>query len=349
MTDTPAGADAPTESPTQGTAVPLPAPNPENLMNRAVCLVVRRGKLGVRRKAKAVRVSAQMPLNFADVGGAVMTDADTTMVSVSKKLLDCTEYGAITTVDGKVRTYLEERCLPSMFKRGIWLLPIDLVDDVWSQLEIYSAERQAAVDAFLAVYEQKCDEAAGKLRTLYNASDYPPLERVRNAFHFSWQLVSFDVPGRLNKLRKDLYDAEKKKMADSLQAAAEEIQTGLRAAFQSLITSMAASLEPDNADGKKKKFYSSKLEHLSTFLALFQARNITDDSELAALVKTARDLIDGVDVEMIRDSDELRTAMSEEFSALGEQLSTLVGAAPRRLIDLDDEQESEGTDGRAEA
>jgi hypothetical protein len=324
-----------------GTPLPPPvAPDAKALMDKALCLVVRRGKFGVRRKARAVQIDNTAPMALTPANtGAVVTDANPAMLSVSKKLFACPEYAAIGILDGQVRQYLQARCLPSMFRKGFWLLPLDLIDDVWARLEQFKAERQAKIDAFLAVYVQVSEDAQQQLKSMYDPTQYPSLERVAGAFHFSWQLISFDVPGKLKQLRKDLYDAERQKMADNLQAAAEDIQAGLRVAMLELVKGMASSLEGQTEDGKKKKFYSSKLERLTQFLDLFKARNITDDGELANLVSQARALIDGVDAEMIRDSDDLRDAMGEEFKNLGESLTGLVGSGPRRFINLDDDDE----------
>jgi hypothetical protein len=60
------------------------------------------------------------------------------------------------------------------------------------------------VEVFLAAYPRLCQEAAGRLRTLHNPADYPPMEEVRSRFTLSWQYVSYGVPEQL-RVRRQLF------------------------------------------------------------------------------------------------------------------------------------------------
>lgn len=326
------------QPPQQQPDTALPA---TTVTQRTVFLRISRGKVGVRRRARAVKVDRQASMDSQFVGGTVITDAEPEMVSVSKKILDCPEYDAICRLDNAVRGYMESVMLPtSLAGPGIYPVSIHLLDDVYERLEAFRDQRLALVDAFLAVYEDRCAESDGKLGSLANAADHPPLEKVRGAFYFTWQPLSFDVPGTLRHLRRDRYEREKARIHAQLQDAAAEIQQGLRQAFGELVQHMRAALEPTAEDGKKKRFYGSRLSQLTAFLERFQARNITDDDTLAQLAAQAQALIDGVDADMIRDSDDLRGALQEEFAGLQAQLDALVtSSTPRRLIDLRDAEE----------
>ena len=325
------------ETPAASSATTLPPvqPNPQALIERAVCLVLKRGRLGVSRKAKAKHVEPTAPLTMEMAGGVVLTDADVKMVRVSKRILKSKKLDAIGQLDNEVRAYMGDRCLPSMFRGGIWLLPLDLLEEVCTYLDDKIVKRAELVDEFMAEYEDVCETAQTSLGTLYNALDYPAKAKVAATFYCEYNLVSFDVPGSLRRIKKDLFAREQAKMAEKLQAAAEDIQAGLRAAFAELVTGMSTALEPGE-DGKKKRFHSSKLDNLSQFLELFQKRNITDDADLAALVTTARDLIDGVDAELIRDSEELKQQLSEEFIKLSKAVAPLATSG-RRMLNLDDD------------
>ena len=77
--------------------------------------------------------------------------------------------------DGDVRRYLYDTCLP--FEVGIHLLPLGLLETVDEKLGEFKEKRGALVDEFLAAYPRLCQEAAGRLRTLYNPADYTPGEK----------------------------------------------------------------------------------------------------------------------------------------------------------------------------
>src|SRR5205823_11960797 len=91
-------------------------------------------------------------------------------------------------LDGVYRRYLYSICLP--VEPGIHLLPIGLIEPADGKLNEFRAKREELVEVFLGAYPRLCEEAAGRLRTLYNPLDYSPLEAVRSQFTCSWQYVS---------------------------------------------------------------------------------------------------------------------------------------------------------------
>ena len=125
----------------------------------------------------------------------VAVDADKALIRVSKTLLDSPELQAIRTLDGDIRHFLYDMCLP--FEVGIHLLPLGLVETVEEKLREFKDKRGQLVESFLSAYPRLCQEAAGRLRTLYNPADYRPVDEVRSHFTFSWQYVSYGVPEQL--------------------------------------------------------------------------------------------------------------------------------------------------------
>ncbi len=108
----------------------------------------------------------------------VAVDADKALIRVSKTLLDSPELQAIRTLDGDIRHFLYDMCLP--FEVGIHLLPLCLVETVEERLREFKDKRGELVESFLSAYPRLCQEAAGRLRTLYNPTDYPPVDEVRS-------------------------------------------------------------------------------------------------------------------------------------------------------------------------
>ncbi len=49
----------------------------------------------------------------------------------------------------------------------------------------------------------------GRIRTLYNPLDYPPLEAVRSQFTCSWQYVSYGVPHQLREVSERMFQHER--------------------------------------------------------------------------------------------------------------------------------------------
>ncbi len=140
----------------------------QDLAQKTVCLKVHFGLFGNSRKVSNSQVEV---------------DADKQLIRVSKILLDSGELQAIKTLDGEVRRYLYDTCLP--FESGIQLVPLPQIETVDQKLREYAQKRLELVEAFVDAYPRLCEQAAARLRTLYNPNDYPPVDIVRSHFAFT--------------------------------------------------------------------------------------------------------------------------------------------------------------------
>ena len=86
-------------------------------------------------------------------------------------------------IDGEVRRFLYNICLP--FEIGIHLLPITALETVEHRLRQFAEDRRELVSAFVTAYPSLCQDAAKRLRGLYNPADYPPVEDIEREFGFS--------------------------------------------------------------------------------------------------------------------------------------------------------------------
>jgi hypothetical protein len=258
-----------------------------DLARRTVCIKVRLSTMGNTRKVSTSQIEA---------------DADKDLLRVSKHLLHSAELKAITRFDGEIRRYLYNICLP--FEIGIHLLPIAALETVEDRLRRFAADRVELVNAFLAAYPSVCQDAAKRLRGLYNPADYPPLDEVTCEFGFSWQYVSFGVPDQLKGISREVWEQEREKAAQRMAEASSEIQQVLRRSMADLVTHMAERLK-EGPDGKPLKFKQSTVSNLIEFLSNFSFRNVTDDQESQSLVTRARELLQGVG------ADDLRSAGQE--------------------------------------
>jgi hypothetical protein len=201
---------------------------------------------------------------------------------------------AIRALDGDVRHFLYDMCLP--FDVGIHLLPLCLVETVEEKLREFKEKRGDLVESFLSAYPRLCREAAGRLRTLYNPTDYPPVDDVRSRFTFTWQYVSYGVPEQLREISARFFEEEREKAVVAMSEACTEIQQVMRASLLELVNHLHDRLS-DQADGKPQRLRESTLAKLRGFLATFDMRNVVDDKEQ---VEKARSLLDGVSTDALR-------------------------------------------------
>src|SRR2546425_7637984 len=291
-----------------------------DLAKKTVCIKVRLSSMGNTRKVSTAQIE---------------TDADKDLLRVSKQLVDSAELKAITRFDGEIRRFLYNICLP--FEIGIHLLPIAALETVEYRLRQFAEDRRQLVNAFLSAYPSLCQDAAKRLRGLYNPADYPPVEDVAREFGLSWQYVSFGVPDQLKAISREVWQQEREKASQRMAEASAEIQIMLRESMAKLVQHIADRLK-EGPDGKPLRFKETTVSNLVDFLANFEFRNVTDDNELQALVAQARQLLQGVNADDLRTTGELRTKVQQGISEIAAQLDTMLMRTGGRKFRFDDEE-----------
>jgi hypothetical protein len=304
----------------------------QTMAAKTLMIVVKRGKFGNSKRAKM---------------NAVTVDADKALLRLHKQLLDSPELEAIATLDSQVDAIIRARSFTSKL-RGVHMVAVGEVQELDVILTEKQVERVKLVDEAVSKYEQRTAEALERLRVVGETMDYPTVERFRATFHFEWQWVTFETPTRLKAISAALFENERAKMAEKLSAVADECQQAMRAGLSKLVEHLAERLTP-SADGKKKKFTKSTTDNLNEFLATFELRNVTDDSDLAEIVKKARAVMEGVDKDTLKD-ELVRARVLQEIDGLQAALDPLVVEKGNREIILpDDDDPLGGTEDQAEA
>lgn len=288
------------------------------LDDKSVLLVVEFRKLGNTRKVNMSQVDV---------------NADKSMLHMNKNLLASPEYDAIKTHDGKTRQWLYSRALPSLFKEGVYRVPNTMVVDVDEYLSARSAERRELVELFRRSYVLRVNAAKEKLNGLFNPRDYYSPDEAARRFDLTWRYVTFDTPNALKNLKDGLFEREREKIVKMVEEANEEIRNVLRLQLSELVKRMITQLTP-KSDGKRKKIYDSLTGNLEDFLSTFNARNIADDVELQALVEKARNVVKGVDPDLLRNEDFVRITVKDGFDQINKQLDQMIVDKPARRFDF---------------
>jgi hypothetical protein len=288
------------------------------LAKQTVFIKVHLGLLGNTRKVSPSQVEV---------------DADKALIRVSKTLLDSPELQAVRTLDGDVRHFLYDMCLP--FDIGIHLLPLCLVKSVEEKLREFKEKRRELVESFLIAYPRLCREAAGRLRTLHNPTDYPPVDDVRARFTFTWQYVSYGVPEQLREISARFFEEEREKAVVTMSEACKEIQQVMRASLLEMVNHLRERLS-DQADGKPQRLRESTVQKLRDFLATFDMRNVVNDEELREQVDKARSLLEGVSTDALRNMPLVRAFVREGMADIAARMDMLAGDRVSRKFRFDE-------------
>lgn len=262
----------------------------------------------------------------------IQTDADKDRLKLGKVLFDCEEYNAIGTFDGKLREWVTARAIAvDVGFPGVYILPLALLQDVEAKMTAAKVERAALVGSFLGVYDSEREKARVRLNGQFQESDYPAADVVRSRFGLSWRYVTFDVP---DKLPPEVLERERQAREESFAAMENEVRLALREGLADLAGHLVERLA-DSPAGEKKIFRNSAVENLVEFLDLFNARDVTKDSELQALVSKARDVIKFADPERLRKSSSIRAEVREKLAGVKVAVDSLVDVQRRRKFTFD--------------
>ena len=267
----------------------------------------------------------------------VEIDADKEMLRLSKELLDSEELAEVKTLDGELRRWLYTRALPSMFRAGVYMLPIALLEEVDTRLGVFSARRDELIAKFVEAYPAQVDKARESLRSQFEEDNYPPAAAIRAAFGVEWSYFTMGTPDNLSGLNREIWEREKAKAARQWSEASRQVQTLLRASMAELVSHMVDRLAPGES-GKRKKFRESMVGNLRDFLQTFPARNVTNDTKLAELVTRADELLSGIDAKVLRDCEALRDSVQRGMTEVKAALDTMLIDRPGRAISLSDDE-----------
>jgi len=306
-------------------------PSAEGLLSKAVIISFKTGRLGNTRKVRKNQVN----VSANDPDGGETREVNKDVLKISKELLDSKELQAIGSFDAKIRAKLLTYCLPSYVDEGYYFLPISLIETVNGFLNAARVERTDLVNAFLAVYEEKREQARLRLGPLYIEKDYPDVAEVERSFTWSVRFISFSVPGSLKEISMSLFEQEKERQERMWEDAASEVRNALRESMAGMLEHAVEKLSY-KSDGKPQVFRDSLTKNMLEFLDLFDKRNITNDDDLAALVGQAKQLMAGVDPATLRDSLTTRDRIRQGFERIKSTMDTMLVDRPVRSIDLDD-------------
>jgi hypothetical protein len=286
----------------------------DNLTDKTVFLKLNFGRFGVTRQ----------------VAVEIKSEAVESRFSHQKKLLVSPELKAITKADAEIRAKIDSLCLP--YDVGIRFAPIASVEQINQILSEYKIARKDLINAFMNAYETQVQEAQGELKEFFSDSDYPLAHEIEAQFTFSYQFISFSVPGHLQNVAPSVFAAEKEKAHEMLMEAAAGISQALATTAHELVSNLADKLSSDE-DGKKKKLHATAVTKLQEFLNGFDLRNVTDSVELKNEMDKLKEIMSGVDVDKIKHSDNLRIDLQAKFKEAAENIGNLVVATGRKFRD----------------
>src|SRR5581483_3431509 len=272
----------------------------------------------------------------------VETDADRERLKLKKNKLQNETLDKINSRHQEIRNYIAKRCLPNnLFRSGTYILPDKILNDVIQYLHAQKLQLEPLIEQFMAEYEDAYanDFTAEReaLQSQFNLEDYPAPAKVRRRFDIEWNIFTYDAPGKLSRLNQELFLEEQEKIREQGKQTLEELQQLMRAQFVQGVEHMLDRLTP-GANGKKKIFKDSSINGFKEWIDFYEARNIADDQELSKIVELAKLALDGVDPEVLRNNEAVRSAVAQHFSEIKSIIDDSITTTGRKFFELEEEQ-----------
>lgn len=230
------------------------------------------------------------------------------------------------------------RALPSRIKEGLFVVRKDLVQDFEDDLRATLDRLQSTyIPEVLADYplaKQRAEQTPvkqGGLGPLYREADYPTAQDFVSCFGLEWQWLALGIP---EDLPAALRAEAQQKLETQFAEAAEEVKNALRESFGELIAHATDKLKPAAPGEKSAVFRDSLIGNISQFIESFNARNLMNDSDLAALVNQAKTVLTGLNPDRLRKYANVREATREQFAQIQAQLDTMLTVPKSRKFDL---------------
>lgn len=242
-------------------------------------------------------------------------------LSARKKLLDTKHpaYKEVTGVRGKVVAYWKSLTLPFP-EAGIRLVRQHEVEGFNQQMTVYRAELEAAVARLDEHYAELKSAARRRLGELFNPNDYPP--SLHGLFGVEWDFPNVEPPDYLMQLNPALYEQERSRMAARFEEAVQLAEQAFVGELAKLITHLTERLTGVN--GERKVFRDSAIENLTEYFEHFRQLNIRSNEQLDRLVEQARQIVQGVEPQELRDNATLRSHIASELSQVQTVLDDMI-------------------------
>jgi hypothetical protein len=226
------------------------------------------------------------------------------VANVNKKLLgECAELDAVHKFASNARTSHYFSTMP-WTDSGMRLLPTAQYFKYHQQMTALQAEFTRLVEQFLAAYNWEVTQAQAKLGDLFNVSEYPNVDDLRDKFKFKFTYIPVASDWRV-----DIAEQAQRDLAEQYEAAfTSQVTSAMNDMWNKLHGNLAAlvrQLDVD-ADGKKGRLYQSVLDKANDLTDMLETFNITGDPVMQLAARKLKNVLNGVTIEDLKDDDGFR-------------------------------------------
>ena len=189
----------------------------------------------------------------------------------------------------------------------------------------YKDKFDQAVEVFCAAYPTLVAEAEFKLNTLFNPSDYPAVEDVRDKFKV--RMTTYPMPNAEDfRLIEGIPEEDVERLqAEAVAGLQSQVTMAIKdlwSRLHTVVTAMQARLDVGD-DGKVLKFHDSLVGNIQDLLNRVPALNLTGDAEIVSLTEEMRELVTFTPSEL-REIPEARSLVANKARDIAKRMACFV-------------------------
>ena len=226
----------------------------------------------------------------------------------------------IEKVAGKARNLNKAQTLP--YLAGQDLLPVGNFDSHAEVIGRYKDVFNALVTEFLSTYEKARDAQQLRLGDMFDATDYPPVQDVRERFQFtiSDQPLpdgnTFDKMFGSEEMEKMLIENAEADMQSKIDEAMHELWSRLISRVDNFQSAMRR-YQPKTAESKAVgTFKDSIVQNIRDLCDVLPRLNLTGDADLNNYCELVRSKLAGLDAGDLRQDEVLRKNAADDAQSI---------------------------------
>lgn len=254
-------------------------------------------------------------------------------VRTTKRIIKSKAIERLRTLRSRTKHLLGRYTLNTLFRPGIYAIPIDFIPHVEEQLKKASDEIEVIRAALIKEWPTIIEDAKSRLgKQLYDEQDYANPEWTASELNMSFRYIPIaHTPQILKAVAADVYKDDLERSNQQATAELEGFRDSLRASLLLIVQNMQKTLTKPT--GERRVFGKRFFKNLNSFLETFEGRNFSEDGELKKVVASARKVASGYDFpETLKVDSNFQEALNSQLMDISGQLEGMVEEG--RVIDL---------------
>ncbi len=246
---------------------------------------------------------------------------------VKNLLADNVEHKNVANYRQTIYNWLQRRTYE--WNKAQRILPsVDLIKFKEEYVQ-HEAEFNRLLEIFMQRYSSIKSDMAFKQGDMFNPNDYPDEAEVRRKFGV--KLYVSEVPSHdfrcaiAEDIAEDLKIQYEAQMDEIIQSVAQEQSSRLRELLNSLSHCCGVDLVTNEQTGetkrKKRKIYDTTVDKAKELAKQIQEFNLTGDEQLIEAAQKLEQTLNGVDAEVLRESEAVRAKVKDDVDAVMSKFS----------------------------